>query len=399
MVAITKTLGPLHLEDLEPHRFEDLIRQLLYDFRPWQALESTGRSGGDDGFDAQGWEVGAAAETELPDYAEDEPVTEAVRPYEGRQWLIQCKRERTIGPGKVESYLRDLPSVSAEGLHGLIFVGACDFSKNTRERFYTVAREQGFEEAILWGKGEIEDQLFQPKNDHLLFAYFGVSLQIRRRSLRATVRNRLAMKRKAKAALTPHSNVLVRSAADDRYPYLDVDSTKPREARGQWQVLRVVGCLSDGVHFAHSRHLAILDKEGQWDFAEQMNDGPVKYDNPWLDDQDHERFDQLSENRATSMKIWDALPEEHKAWFTLDLVLPYENIIDIDKEGDEFFEHPHVYVDWVSDQMGPFRELYAVNLQTNSQWSPRIGNPDDTKRIAVFPRKLSPDGSADEKAA
>jgi hypothetical protein len=37
--------GPLHFEDLEPHRFEDLVRRLIYDFRPWRQLEATGRSG------------------------------------------------------------------------------------------------------------------------------------------------------------------------------------------------------------------------------------------------------------------------------------------------------------------------------------------------------------------
>ena len=53
----SRTLGPLHLEDLEPHRFEDLVRQLIYDFRDWRALEATGRSGSDDGFDARGFEI------------------------------------------------------------------------------------------------------------------------------------------------------------------------------------------------------------------------------------------------------------------------------------------------------------------------------------------------------
>lgn len=38
----TKTLNPIHFEDLEPHRFEDLIRQLLYDFKNWKSLEATG---------------------------------------------------------------------------------------------------------------------------------------------------------------------------------------------------------------------------------------------------------------------------------------------------------------------------------------------------------------------
>src|SRR5690349_2024345 len=48
---ITRTLGPIHFEDLDPHRFEDLVRQLAYDFRQWQSIESTGRGGADDGFD------------------------------------------------------------------------------------------------------------------------------------------------------------------------------------------------------------------------------------------------------------------------------------------------------------------------------------------------------------
>jgi len=51
MVAASRTLGPLHFEDLEPHRFEDLVRQLVHDMRQWQAIEATGRLGGDEGFD------------------------------------------------------------------------------------------------------------------------------------------------------------------------------------------------------------------------------------------------------------------------------------------------------------------------------------------------------------
>ncbi len=62
MASPTRTIAPLHLEDLEPHRFEDLIRQLLYDFRPWRQLEATDRSGTDQGFDARGWEIVPAEE-------------------------------------------------------------------------------------------------------------------------------------------------------------------------------------------------------------------------------------------------------------------------------------------------------------------------------------------------
>jgi hypothetical protein len=37
---VTKTINPLHFEDLEPHRFEDLVRRLL----------------SDEGFDVRAWE-------------------------------------------------------------------------------------------------------------------------------------------------------------------------------------------------------------------------------------------------------------------------------------------------------------------------------------------------------
>jgi integrase len=37
-----RTTGPLHFEDLDPHRFEDLVRRLIYDFRPWRHREATG---------------------------------------------------------------------------------------------------------------------------------------------------------------------------------------------------------------------------------------------------------------------------------------------------------------------------------------------------------------------
>ena len=54
---VTRTLGPIHFEDLDPHRFEDLVRQLIYDFKQWQSIESTGRGGADDGFDVRAYEV------------------------------------------------------------------------------------------------------------------------------------------------------------------------------------------------------------------------------------------------------------------------------------------------------------------------------------------------------
>jgi len=84
----TRTYNPLPFTDLEPKRFEDLVRQLVYDFRQWRRLEATGRSGSDDGFDARALEI-----VEAPDATaavdQDEPEDET--PIDGaadRLWLI-----------------------------------------------------------------------------------------------------------------------------------------------------------------------------------------------------------------------------------------------------------------------------------------------------------------------
>jgi hypothetical protein len=96
----------------------------------------------------------------------------------------------------MRQHLGEIADDEARRLYGIVFAAACDFSKATRDVLHIWCREHGISEVHVWGKGEIEDQLFQPKNDHLLFAYFGISLQIRRRSARTSLRSMMAMKRK-----------------------------------------------------------------------------------------------------------------------------------------------------------------------------------------------------------
>jgi hypothetical protein len=88
-MPVTRTLNPLPFHDLDPRRFEDLIRQLAYDFRPWLRLEATGRAGSDDGFDVRGIEPG---ETQLVaiDPDDENSDTEDVVSANERTWLIQC---------------------------------------------------------------------------------------------------------------------------------------------------------------------------------------------------------------------------------------------------------------------------------------------------------------------
>src|SRR5258707_12561204 len=92
--TVNRTFGPIHFEDLDPHRFEDLIRELIYDFRDWQSIEATGQSGNDAGFDIRAYEKNPDVRREEP----DEEEAGSAHPMEGNRWMIQGKREKSIGP-------------------------------------------------------------------------------------------------------------------------------------------------------------------------------------------------------------------------------------------------------------------------------------------------------------
>ena len=381
----TRTYGPLHLEDLEPHRFEDLVRQLIYDFRSWRQLEATGRGGGDDGFDVRGHEVVSGSDDVASTDDEDTDDVDGGSPAPDRLWLIQCKRERAIGKAKLLKYLDGLGS-SAGQIDALLFVGACDFSKDARDAFRDKAREMGLSEAHLWGKGELEDQLFQPKNDHLLFAYFGISLQSRKRSVKTAIRARLITRKKAKKFLIPFADVLIRDAEDDRYPYLDNDTGQRRWERGRWRLFKVDACNHDGVHLVVHRHFACLDAEGRWDFVEYVDDGPVSFNDPWSGRDPWAVDDEQASLRQVAFSVWNALPDTEQAWVERCVVLPYENIVAIDEDGDEFCQNPHVYVS-VSPITGNFHSRSVGELKTIEQFAPRYGSGDEALRVKRFPTK------------
>ena len=382
MARPTRTIGPLHLEDLEPHRFEDLVRQLLYDFKPWRQLEATGRAGSDKGFDARGWEIVVGEPVADLEANEEEPLEPTTK--DDRLWLVQCKREKFIGPKKIITYMEEISKTERSEIYGVVFAAACNFSVAARDAFREKSREFGFAEGHLWGKGEIEDMLFQPKNDHLLFAYFGISLQARQRSLRTELRAKLAMKRKAKRCLNSHHEVLIRDASDDRYPYLDEDASRTRVERGRWRVHKDAECLGDGVRILVERHFAFLDSDGvHWDFAESMNSArPAPHYDPWRGEIEPSE----DEDRAVAMEIWNSLPEENRGWFEVHVLLPYENILDIDEEGDEYSDAPHIYTfPWVPNR-GPFADRQWVTLNTIGARERRI-HPNPENRVQKFPRK------------
>jgi|ERR1035437_4853355 hypothetical protein len=143
MARASKTLNPLHFEDLDPHRFEDLVRQVIYDFKTWRSLEPTGRLGSDDGYDARGHEIaGGQEETDTEDTDDKDDETETL-PSPDRLWQIQCKREKSITPAKIRKYVDEMLNAPSAPPYGVIFAAPCDFSKKTRDCFAQKMRAKG----------------------------------------------------------------------------------------------------------------------------------------------------------------------------------------------------------------------------------------------------------------
>jgi hypothetical protein len=396
-MRVTKTINPLHFEDLEPHRFEDLVRQLIYDFREWQSLEATGRSGSDDGFDVRGLEGNMVLEESSQE--DEENLTSNV---EQRIWLIQCKRCKKIGPKDIERYIDEIRA--DEKIHGVIFAVACDFSKKARDVFFAKLREKGMSEGFLWGKAELEDMLFQPKNDYLLFAYFGVSLTIKNRSAKSSLNSILTIKRKlirlfGDLQSPQRKTVLLRDVNDHRYPY--IDEVKDFENNPPWLMRIFTDYYYEGIVILDREFYAYTnnDKE-EWDYYEKfMSRGGFNRDDPW--ENRNKKQDREKSNLIHDYWYY-RIPEANRAWVRVYEFIPFNRIIVIDEMGDEYTNGygqvcPHLYVNF-HPKNGPYdgRTIAWVEPCGGRFAAPQHYEPKKEKRIKHFP-VIIPEISQEEK--
>lgn len=389
MAKASRTLNPLHFEDLEPHRFEDLVRQLVYDFRDWASLEAIGRTGADEGIDIRAIELALGTDIQPEDeFALDGEDADLLRSDAiQRGWLIQCKRERALGPKRVRSIVSDNLSAQAVNPYGYILAAACDFSMAARNAFRDEARAQGIQEFYIWGKAEIEDQLILPKNDYLLFAYFGISLQIQRRTIRSLVRSRLALKRKLIKTLGEPNHpsflaVLVRDPDDQQYPFIrDKASFLQRPHWRYWwfhshQPPDHLAFISRRYHAYVNWDTQEWDAMQQYDTAVPAGPGIHGLDMRWWD----------TEGRG---KILDAywnhsVTEEHRAWALELRTIHYDRIIAIDELGDTYHDGPHLLVHFIG-QYDPFEPGTWPILESSRPYFNTTVHPDKEKRVRIFP--------------
>lgn len=368
----TKTTNPIHFEDLDPKRFEDLVRELVYDFRDWQTIEATGKGGDDDGFDIRAYE-------RVTTTSVDDDGNEVVRPMDGNLWMIQCKREKKVPPSKIKQILADIDRDTPP--YGYILAAATNFSKKAYDTFRDELTKLGVLEFYLWGNATLETELHQPKNDRILFTFFGISNVRRRRSRATEIRSEVTNKNRVMRVLgddSTHSWILVRDSKDRHYPYkseyVDFDE------RPRWKSFEVTELHPRGVIILLKRCFAYVDEDGKiFDLAEP----PFQLRNPY----DHHRQETQTEREdreqlGLARNYWERLPLKNQAMFTLDGIIRYEDMLVIDDKGDKWNELPHIYVDFVDGS--PVTGTLAVLEKGERQIM-----LDSFTRKTVFPKTFS----------
>ncbi len=340
----SRTINQLHFEDLDPHRFEDLVRQLAYGFRDWVTLEALGRSGADDGVDIRGVESVRPARLDAVTDVPDDDTDDALNA-DHRVWFIQCKREKTFGPAKARLVAAAALAGAADPPHGFLLAVPTELSKKTRDTLVTELHTSGVREVEAWGRGDLEDLLFMPENDHLLFAYFGVSLQVRRRGQAAELRSRLARKRQVFRAVggLDHRGwtaVLLRDPEEPGYPFRDrVECFDADNPPWLWTAFRQHS-NPDTLALTFRRHHAWISKDRKrYDFVDACSH-VLPHRNGF--DKVPERDEELCE------RLWrffhNEIPPDERGWFDVIGWIRLDDILLVDDLGDVFNEPPHILV-------------------------------------------------------
>lgn len=359
-MSVTRTLNPLHFEDLEPHRFEDLIRQLAHSFRPWRSLEATGRKGKDQGVDIRGWEIVGAE----PSDDDDAPALDGPE----REWRIQVKRHKELGPVDMRSIVADAVPDTAAAPYGLIIAVACNVSADTMAVLRTETNDRGVAEAHLWTSAHLEDILFLPENDHLLFAYFGISLQVRARTRLARQRAIITVKRKLLQAFgnkdlnqIRFEDVLIRDIEDTDYADQKVARLHAGDLVAPWHPAVVKALGPRSVMVERFYYDGIVKPDGTWEINESTRS--------WRPGQNWDYWEDVAPgHRALGGFVGSTEDDSdgktiHETW-----LLPYDNILEVDAIGDVFLSGPHLLCRFVGPN-GPYREerqyFYSVRGQVH----------------------------------
>jgi hypothetical protein len=190
---------------------------------------------------------------------------------------------------------------------------------------------------------------------------------------------------------------LLRDPDDERYPY--IENGDVLEHYG-WYITEFLGNNVGGIKILWREYFAYLDRDGRrWDFANTFNDVlPTFSANPWVGQEEMDRLNKLG---SEIREFWQSnIDEECRGRFHVEGFLRYEDILDIDENGDSCIEHPHVFVTF-KNKSPPFSgyegrvvvpTFYKDNAgetatPTEMVKSRTLWMPEPSNRVQVFPAK------------
>lgn len=286
-------------------------------------------------------------------------------------------REKDIGPKKLLAILDDVDG--SDPPYGYILAAATNFSKQSYDAFRTKLIEKGVMEFYLWGKEELEDMLHLPKNDRILFTFFGISLVTRRRSRSTEIRFAVNNKNKLFRVLGEqigHSPVLLRDANDEHYPY--ESGYKDFDKYPRWKEFEAAEYHAHGLVAKIAKRFAYIDRDKkEFDYTEHAS---MIFRQSDPDEERREKQDA----RELVEDYWDYLPNRHKAHFWEDGLVRFDEMLVIDDKGIEPHKFPHTFAEFKGDK-GPFAGLFRYLEVSRGYGEPQTFDIRDWKRVKIFP--------------
>ena len=297
---VTKTMGKLHFDDLDPGRFEHLCLSLLYTYRRWDEINHLGESGSDDGIDIF--------------------ATDTLENGKSRKWVIQCKRYNKFYVKDSKAVVDKLLSKNSFIPDTILIVVSCNVSKKTIETYKTYANIKGIKNPLIMTSSEMEAELYNKRHD-LLFAYFGIDLNLVRNKRIETIKRRISMKRdftndfmnrninrnnRSLGDTHKYSRLIIHSVDDTSYPNVDVDSF----GISPWFTVEPFGFYNNGFEVIIGFKEALIYEDLTWDIID-------------CDEQ-----------------------VDHSQRIILIGRIPYSNVVAYDLEGDDYYGNPHIYCDF-----------------------------------------------------
>lgn len=324
---ITRTIGKLHFDDLDPNEFEMLTMKIVKRMRQWERVEHAGAAGADKGIDIRAIE-------------KREDGMEVSHHF-------QCKRYKSISPSQIKKIIKNYCEKNQNRPVVYYIVCGCIVSDKSIETFKNECEANNITAGEIWSSSYLEALLYNDYPD-LLSAYFGNNNEKEHDDQVSAVQRNIAIKKKMhKDFIKPDlikkedprmiskepwrkfrwSKVLVRSIHDKSYP--EVNSS--HQSKGDWYPAEVYDWYHNGLMVLAFPYTV---------------DAVVKFEKP--------------------LAIVDPDNSENYEIHTVRLLkagcIPFENIIDYDLDGDEFYRFPHLYCDFING-FDPYEKIIYFDEQ------------------------------------